>query len=289
MTVNEAYQGLKNNLIKIYDYKESANIAQLIIEKILSLNNINRITNKHLLIPENQISMFLDFTEQLMNYKPVQYVLNEAWFSGMNFYVDENVLIPRPETEELVEWIIKDLQFTIRDLRLNILDIGTGSGCIATALKKKIVKADLFALDVSEQALKIAALNAHKNHTEINFFKADILSINTKTDLPLFDVIVSNPPYITKSESVEMHSNIMLYEPQIALFVPDQNPLLFYTAISNFALSHLKQNGSLYFEMHENYSDDIGKLLNQKGFTSIKIKKDLQGKNRMIKAVLATL
>lgn len=289
MTVNEAYQGLKNNLIKIYDSKESANIAQLIMEKISGLSSINRITNKQVLLTENQANMLSDFNKQLMNYKPVQYVLNEAWFSGMNFYVDENVLIPRPETEELVEWIIKDSQFTIRDLRLNILDIGTGSGCIATALKKKIVKADLFALDVSEQALKIATLNAHKNHTEINFFKADILSINTKTVLPLFDAIVSNPPYIIKSESVEMHSNIILYEPQIALFVPDQNPLLFYTAISNFALSHLKQNGSLYFEMHENYSDDIGKLLNQKGFTSIKIKKDLQGKNRMIKAVLATL
>ncbi|HYJ62709.1 MAG TPA: peptide chain release factor N(5)-glutamine methyltransferase, partial [Parafilimonas sp.] len=224
-----------------------------------------------------------NYLQELINHKPVQYVLNEAWFAGMKFFVDEHVLIPRPETEELVEWIVQNA-FT--NSRFSILDIGTGSGCIAIALKNKIKNADVFALDISETALKIAALNAQKNNTDINFSKADILQNQIKINMPLFDVIVSNPPYITKKESAEMHTNVIAYEPHVALFVPDENPLLFYNAISDFALSHLKEKGNLYFEIHENFANDIVNLMQQKGFQSIEIKKDLQQKNRMVKAVL---
>ncbi len=283
MTIHSAYQYLKNNLANIYDEREAANIAELIIEKILGLKKTERILNKHWPLKIEQINTIENYLQELINYKPVQYVLNEAWFAGMKFFVDENVLIPRPETEELVEWIVQN---AFKNLRFRILDIGTGSGCIAIALKKKINNADVFALDVSENALKIAALNAQQNTTtDINFLKADILQNQMKINMPLLDVIVSNPPYITKKESAEMHSNIIAYEPHLALFVPDENPLLFYNAISDFALSHLKENGSLYFEIHENFANDIVNLMQQKGFQSIEIKKDLQQKNRMVKAV----
>jgi len=288
VTINSAYQYLKNNLTDIYDERESANIAELIIEKISGLKRTERILNKQQPLKIEQINTIENYLQELINHKPVQYVLNEAWFAGMKFFVNENVLIPRPETEELVEWIVQDagLSLTAYHSPLTILDIGTGSGCIAIALKNKIKNADVFAIDISEPALKIAASNAQESNTDINFSKADILQNQIKINMPLFDVIVSNPPYITKKESSEMHTNVIAYEPHVALFVPDENPLLFYNAISDFALSHLKEKGSLYFEIHENFANDIVNLMQQKGFQSIEIKKDLQQKNRMVKAVL---
>ena len=288
MTINSAYQYLKNNLTDIYDERESANIAELIIEKISGLKRTERILNKQQPLKIEQINTIENYLQELINHKPVQYVLNEAWFAGMKFFVDENVLIPRPETEELVEWIVQDagLSLTAYHSPLTILDIGTGSGCIAIALKNKIKNADVFAIDISEPALKIAASNAQESNTDINFAKANILQNQIKINMPLFDVIVSNPPYITKKESAEMHTNVIAYEPYVALFVPDENPLLFYNAISDFALSHLKEKGNLYFEIHENFANDIVNLMQQKGFQSIEIKKDLQQKNRMVKAVL---
>lgn len=296
MTINEAYRHLKNDLTKIYDAKESANIANLVIEKISGLKKTDRILNKQNFLDEQQINTLNNYSQELINHKPVQYVLKESWFAGIKFYVDENVLIPRPETEELVEWIIRDSRLTIHDSlltinnsQLTILDIGTGSGCIAVALKRELKSADVYALDVSEQALKIAAKNAKQNHLDIHFFNADILFIDIKINLPLFDIIVSNPPYVTKKESAEMHSNVFSHEPHFALFVPDENPLLFYNAISNFALYHLNQNGSLYFEINEGFEKKIATLLQEEGFQSVEIKKDLQGKNRMIKAVYSTI
>jgi release factor glutamine methyltransferase len=287
VTINEAYNYLKNHLVKIYDAKEAANIAELVIEKISGLKKTARILNKQQALNNAQQNILQKYLQELIRHKPVQYVLNEAWFAGMKFFVDETVLIPRPETEELVEWIVQDNSpLTIHHFPFTILDIGTGSGCIAIVLKKKINNADVFAVDISEPALKIAALNAQENNVYINFSKADILQNQTNINLPLFDVIVSNPPYITKKESAEMHANVVAYEPHLALFVPDENPLLFYDAISSFALSHLKENGSLFFEIHENSGDEILTLLQQKGFQSIEIKKDLQQKNRMVKAVL---
>jgi release factor glutamine methyltransferase len=290
MTINSAYQYLKNILVNIYDVKESGNIAELIIEKISGLKRTERILNKQKPLNIQQINIIGNYLQELINHKPVQYVLNEAWFTGIKFFVDGNVLIPRPETEELVEWIVQDAhtnsRMTIDDSRFTILDIGTGSGCIAIALKKKVNNADVFALDISEAALNVAALNAQQNNTDINFFKADILQNQINITMPLFDIIVSNPPYITKKESAEMHSNVVAYEPYLALFVPDENPLIFYNAISDFALSHLKENGNLYFEIHENFANEIVNLLQEKKFQSIEIKKDLQQKNRMVKAVL---
>lgn len=295
MTIYSAYQHLKNNLVNIYDAKEAANIAELVIEKISGLKRTERILNRQQILNDEQINILQKYLQELINHKPVQYVLNEAWFAGMKFFVDENVLIPRPETEELVEWIVHDasLSFTNSNSRpvpllhgFTILDIGTGSGCIAIALKKKIKNADVFALDINEDVLKIAALNAQQNNADVNFFKTDILEHQTNINMPLFDIIVSNPPYITKKESAEMNENVLAHEPHLALFVPDENPLLFYDAISDFSLSHLKENGRLYFEIHENFGNEVASLLQKKGYQSVEIKTDLQQKNRMVKAVL---
>lgn len=297
MTINEAYQYAKNELKKIYDINEAANIADLAIEKTSGLKRTSRILNKNNVLSIEQANELHKYLAQLLLHKPVQYVLNEAWFAGMKFYVDENVLIPRPETEELVEWVVQDAGFTIQDSNINlslntllsplsILDIGTGSGCIAVALKKKM-NAEVSALDVSEAALKIASFNAQQNNAGISFFKGNILQNQINIHPSLFDIIVSNPPYIPNKEAAEMNKNVVAHEPHIALFVPDENPLLFYDAISNFALSHLKQNGKLFFEVHENFGDEVVTHLQQKSFTSVELKKDLQQKNRMVKAVLS--
>ncbi len=297
MTINEAYQYAKNELKKIYDTQEATNIASLAIEKISGLKRTSRILNKNQVLTIEQANDLHTYLEQLSNHKPVQYVLNEAWFAAMKFYVDENVLIPRPETEELVDWIVQDAKVSIQNSNINlslntilssqnILDIGTGSGCIAIALKKKM-NAEISAIDVSEAALKIASFNAQQNNTAISFFKADILQNEINIRPSLFDVIVSNPPYITNKESAEMNKNVIAHEPHIALFVPDEDPLLFYDAISSFALSHLKQNGKLFFEIHEQFGNEVVTHLKQKGFISVELKKDLQQKNRMVKAVLS--
>jgi release factor glutamine methyltransferase len=294
VTIHEAYLHLKNKLKKIYDEKEAANISELVIEKIFNLKKVDRILNKHQIVNTAQENILNDYLQQLMNHKPVQYILQEAWFAGMKFFVDENVLIPRPETEELVEWVVQQVagykmqdagfESSIHHSPLTILDIGTGSGCIAIALKKKLY-AEVYAIDVSEAVLKIASFNAKNNNADINFLQADILQQPLNIQLQPFDIIVSNPPYIAQKESAEMQANVVRYEPHIALFVPDENPLLFYDAISYFALHHLKQNGELFFEINENSANEIVKLLQQKNFSSIEIKKDLQQKNRMVKAV----
>ena len=297
MTVNSSYQHLKNNLVNIYDAKESGNIAELVIEKITGLKRTARILNKHQALTDEQLNTLQKYLQELMSHKPVQYVLYEAWFAGMKFFVDSPVLIPRPETEELVDWIVSDavLNNKVIEIRnpeseiqnsFTILDIGTGSGCIAIAMKNKIKNAEVFALDISEDALKIAALNAEQNNAKINFLKTNILKKHANISTLLFDIIVSNPPYITKKESAELHANVIAYEPHIALFVPDENPLLFYDTIADFSLSHLTETGSLYFETHENFANEVVSLLAKKGFQSIEIKKDLQQKNRMVKAVL---
>ena len=294
MTINEASMHLKSNLKEMYDARESGNITQLIIEKLSGLNRVNAILQKHKSLSDEQINALNMYVQQLNNHKPVQYVLNEAWFAGMKFFVDEHVLIPRPETEELVNYVLAyvlaSAQHTINASKTSpfmILDVGTGSGCIAVALKKKLIDAVVYASDISEHALKTAAINARQNNVEIIFFNADILK-DVQPDLPLFNIIVSNPPYITQKESAEMHANVVSYEPHLALFVPDEKPLLFYETIADLALSYLKQNGNLFFEINENYGDDIVTLLQKKGFHPVEIKKDLQGKNRMIKATYNT-
>jgi release factor glutamine methyltransferase len=282
MTISEAGKKLLGALSSIYSQRESANIVALVMEKITGYSKSERLVHKQLLLDAVQQSQFDNFKAQLLQHKPVQYVLHEAWFCGLQFYVDESVLIPRPETEELVETILQDNTYA---QNLSILDIGTGSGCIAISLKKKLQDTILYALDISEKALDIAKENASKNSSDIVFFHSDILHFK-ETNLPVFDIIVSNPPYITQAQAMAMHPNVLLHEPHTALFVPDEDALLFYKAIADFGLQHLKPGGKLYFEVNELLGGEVSALLKLKGFSHIQVKKDLQQKNRIVSASL---
>ena len=281
MTIQEAYKHLLYKLFEVYDDREAANICDWVIEHITGFKKIDRITRKNFLLNEQQRKILNDYTNELLQHKPVQYVLHEAWFAGMKLYVDESVLIPRPETEELADWIITNCKLQIAN---SILDIGTGSGCIPIALKKKMPSSEIQALDVCEKALIVAKRNAAVHHTEIHFHQSDILNKEEWKQFSSYDIIVSNPPYIKQSEVTEMRENVLLHEPHIALFVPDEDALLFYRTIAAFGSQHLNTNGELYFEINEMQSENIINLLHEYGYKSIELKKDMQGKERMVKA-----
>jgi len=284
VTAQQAYQLLSSQLSRIYDTRESANIADIVIGHISNEKKIDRLLNRNKALNADQQQLLADCTEKLLQHQPVQYVLHEAWFGGLKLYVDENVLIPRPETEELVDWILSNSQLTTHNSPLTILDIGTGSGCIAIALKKKLPSSQLSALDISEAALKTARRNAVDNNTQINFFRADILHEEEIENFGRFDVIVSNPPYVKRNEAEEMRTNVFLYEPHVALFVPDEDALLFYRHVARFAISRLRETGCVYVELNELLAGQVADLFHASGLRSVQIKKDMQGKDRMIKA-----
>ena len=267
MTIHEASQHLLFQLYHVYDQQEAGNIADWVMENLTGWKKIDRMLNKSVKMSDSMDALLKKYIEELATHKPVQYVLHEAWFCGMKFYVDENVLIPRPETEELVEWIISDIQ----NKNISILDIGTGSGCIAIAVKKKLPGVTVYACDISEKALAVAKQNALNNNVEIEFIQADILHEINK--LPKVDIIVSNPPYIPISQKREMNKNVVDHEPHLALFVGDEDPLIFYRVIKSIHAS------DYYFETHEELAPDVAAL-----FSSAEIKKDMQGRNRMVKA-----
>jgi len=297
MTIQEAYKQLLLQLYEVYDDREAANIADLVIEHVTNQRRIDRIVNKQMPVSPAQLNQIEQHAQQLLKHKPIQYVLNEAWFAGMQLYVDENVLIPRPETEELVSWITES-QFEVSSLKfkvtgaddnripLTILDIGTGSGCMPIALKKKFSGWDVHAIDISASALEVAKKNALSQRTDVAFQLLDILDESSWQQLPMFDIIVSNPPYILEKEAATMHANVLRFEPHTALFVPDVDALLFYRNIADFALLHLRENGLLFFEINESLGNDVCEMLAAKGFGDIELRRDLQGKDRMVKVVL---
>jgi release factor glutamine methyltransferase len=279
MNISESHRYLRDALTALYDQREAGNIADMVMEKITGLKRIDRVMNKGHELDSAQTQLFHQYTDSLLRQQPVQYVLQEAWFYGMQLYADDRVLIPRPETEELVEWIIKE-----QTQKTTILDIGTGSGCIAIALKKNIPAAAVWAMDISEAALEVARKNAAAQHTDISFLKADILQEATQSSLPPFDIIVSNPPYIPASGEKEMGKNVTQYEPRNALFVPDNDPLIFYNAIGVFASANLNTNGNVYVEIHEAMGEAVKDIFEKHGLSDIIIRKDLQGKERMVRA-----
>jgi release factor glutamine methyltransferase len=284
MTIRQAYQQLLLQLYELYDDREAAHIANWVMEHITGLPRIDRILHKDLPLTESQLSLLQQYTQELLLHKPVQYVLQEAWFAGMALYVDENVLIPRPETEELTEWMLQ-LVPAVFPGETTVLDIGTGSGCIPIALKKKKPHWQVHALDISAAALQVASRNATAQGTAIVFHEADILNETGWPRLPQPDVIVSNPPYIRQSEQAQMQRNVLAFEPHLALFVPDTDALLFYREIARFALAHLNPGGLLFFEINEALGKHMITLLEELGFTGVELKQDLQGKDRMLKAV----
>lgn len=282
MTLKEFRFYIHKVLSEIYPKKEIDSFFFLIMEEILNLQRIDSVLTPDFLITQNNLTRLKNIIIRLQNEEPIQYILKKTTFYGLPFIVNKNTLIPRPETEELVAWIIKEaskikLQ---KAQRLSILDIGTGTGCIAISLAKNISKTHISALDISEDALKIATQNALLNNVEIDFYEIDILNTNS---LPQqFDIIVSNPPYVRESEKIGIKKNVLQNEPHIALFVENENPLLFYKKIADLAKKYLSEKGVLFFEINQYLEKETVKMLEKKGFKNIDLKKDLFGNYRMI-------
>lgn len=237
--------------------------------------------NPNLKFSESELLKFVFLVKELKTGKPIQYILGFANFYDLTLIVNNDVLIPRQETEELLNWILTDYK---NKRELNILDIGTGSGCIAIAIKKNLPYCFVQATDDSANALLVAAENARINETQITFTEDDILNPEGGKYADRYDVIVSNPPYVTGSEKYKLHQNVVDHEPHHALFVANENPLLYYDSIAGFAKKHLSESGSLYFEINENFGNEVAGMLTSKGFNDVVIRKDLNGKSRMVKA-----
>lgn len=277
--MQQAFQYISSSLQEIYSVPEIKNISFLLVEKLTGFSRTQILINKSTTFSVEQRKQLISFVEKLKKNVPVQYVLGETEFYGLTLYVNESVLIPRPETEELVEWIKYEQRYASS---LRLLDIGTGSGCIALGLKKELFFAEVDAFDISRDALSVATKNADYNRLPINLMQVNILEAN---DFPVrWDVIVSNPPYIPEKEKINMEENVLLYEPGIALFVPNEKPLLFYEKIARFALNHLNDRGKLYFEIHFDAGEAIVDLLQKLGFKNIELRKDIAGNDRMVKA-----
>ena len=294
MTTDEFYKNFNEQLNTIYDERESSNITDWVFESIAKIKRLDRITVKNKEFDNSTIRLLDDALEQLLQHKPVQYVLHEAWFYKMKFFVNEHVLIPRPETEELVEWVIEEIrnkkleirnkkisQLSTHNSQLTILDIGTGSGCIAVALKKELPAAEIFAIDVSEDALSVAKKNAAHQNVKIEFMQLDFLNENLWQSLHSFNIMVSNPPYIPAKEKSKMDKNVVDHEPHIALFVTDTDPFIFYKKIAQFAQTHLTDKGKIFVEVHEDHSEQVEKIFGEKNFKTER-RKDLHGRERMI-------
>jgi release factor glutamine methyltransferase len=271
-------------LSEIYPQTEIDSFFFLIMEEKLKLQRIDTVLKPNFQISDAIFKELETIVNQLKKEKPIQYILGKTEFYGMPLKVDENTLIPRPETEELVDWVLNEASHlkNHKTKNLSILDIGTGTGCIPISLAKNLPQANISAIDISENALKIAKQNAILNEVEINFSEIDILK--TTTLWQKFDIIVSNPPYVRELEKVEIQNNVLHNEPHLALFVSDENPLIFYDKIADVAKQHLTKNGLLFFEINQYLGQETLKLLAEKGFTNIKLRKDLFGNERMVKA-----
>ena len=279
MILQEAHQLLLQNLLLIYDDREARNIADIITEYITGFKGTDRMLNKNTLLNIIQENTYTDSIKRLLQHEPVQYITGIAWFFKYPFYVNKDVLIPRPETEELVVHIINENI----GKEISIIDIGTGSGCIAISLKKNLA-AFVSAMDISNDALTVAKRNALELSTEINFIPQDFLNEELWNMLDKYDVIVSNPPYIKYVEKEEMNNNVLQHEPHLALFVENEEPLLFYRKTALFGKTHLNTDGSIWMEINESLGKETKELFDSFGYHTI-LYKDLQGKDRMIKAV----
>ena len=267
-----------DQLSGIYPKSEINYLIRIILHEVCGLSTTDIALHKFSDLSDTQFANIIEITSRLRNHEPIQYILGKTEFYDIHLQVNPSVLIPRPETEELIDWILSEK----KSFR-HILDIGTGSGCIAIALAKNISKSEVDAWDVSPAALETANGNAENNNVRINFSRVDIL--NDEIDYKTYDLIVSNPPYVAESEKQEMEANVLNFEPHLALFVPDSDPLLFYRKIADIAAKQLTSGGELFFEINRTKGSDVVSLLKQKGFTDVQLRKDLSGNERMIKAV----
>ena len=281
MTIEEANRLMIASLTGLYEEREVASICSLVMERITGMQKGQRLLHKTHQLTDSQQTMFRHFLDDLLTNRPVQYVLGEAWFGALSFYVDENVLIPRPETEELADWLLHD--DSARSPGPRVLDIGTGSGCIPVYLYKKRSDFRMMALDISEAALNIAKKNSAFHKTAIEFFSCDIRDPQQWGKIPRLDLIISNPPYIPEKQKKILDKHVKDFEPGLALFVPDEDPILFYKIIGEFAIQKLKPAGALFLEIHHDYAKDIVDWYRENGFM-LELKKDFSGNNRMIRA-----
>ena len=277
--LKDLYRNFLVQLQKIYSLSEATVITDWAFEKMASIKRSDILKNPEKIIPPAADKLIQNTLQQLLLHKPIQYVLGEAWFYRMKIKVNEHVLIPRPETEELVEQLIKDRKSKLTDPA--ILDIGTGSGCIPIAIKKNLPASKLSAIDISREALSVAKENAALHNAHISFNELDFLDERTWSSLAMFDIIISNPPYIPVNEKVKLDKNVTAFEPHLALFVADKSPLIFYEKIAAFGREHLLPNGKIYVETHEEFAKETAALFH-KNYQTVMIKKDMYGKERMI-------
>ena len=286
MILKEFRAYIHETLSGIYPNTEIDSFFYILIEEKLNLQRIDTFLKPDFLIIDDYLSELKNIIKRLKNEEPIQYILKKTSFYGLPFVVDENTLIPRPETEELVAWAIEEARkiSEYNTEKLSIIDIGTGSGCIPISMAKHLPEASISAIDISKKALKIATKNALLNKVTIHFFEIDILQTHT---LPQqFNIIISNPPYVRELEKVEIKNNVLQNEPHLALFVANDNPLVFYKKIANLAKKFLTKKGVLFFEINQYLEKETVKMLEKKGFKNIELRKDLFGNYRMIKCQL---
>lgn len=287
MLLREIKNIFHKELDEIYPKEEVDSFFYMLIECYLNLGRFVLVMQPELIISKKEEQPLFEALAQLRLERPIQYIIGKAHFMDMDFIVNENVLIPRPETEELARYILDGIQSTSKetsgddDDEICILDIGTGSGCIAISLAKNMPNAIVYALDISEKALEVAQRNAMLNNVEIKLVKADILAL--KSLEIKFDVIVSNPPYIRNSEKKEIRNNVKNHEPDIALFVSNENPLLFYEHITRFSKRNLNHGGMLYLEINQYLAREMKQLMETHNYTNIELRKDMFGNERMLK------
>ncbi|RAK20215.1 release factor glutamine methyltransferase [Flavobacterium aquaticum] len=290
MVIKELKTHFFDTLKNIQDEQEIESFFFILTEYLHNLKRVDLVLNPNFELSEEEVEKWNTILTDLQQEKPIQYITGETWFYGLRFEVNENTLIPRPETEELVEWILNSPNIH-HPSPINILDIGTGSGCIPISLKANLSQANVSAIDVSEKALEVAKRNAELNKVEINFIEANILEVEDLSQLPSpiihhpssYNIIVSNPPYVRNLEKQEIKKNVLDYEPHLALFIEDTDALLFYRKIAQLALKNLTPNGLLFFEINQYLGKETVELLENMGFKNIELKKDIYGNDRMIR------
>lgn len=277
--MHPVYHEIKKMLAGYYPDAEASALAKMLLVEVLHFSTLELFGGKDKEVFKKDLDVLYEMSRRLQNQEPIQYIISKETFCGMPFVVNRHVLIPRPETQDLVEWIIGEVQQT-NPCRL--LDMGTGSGCIAISLAKELPHAQVEAWDISGEALQVARQNALNNQVKVDFHQQDILSASS--GMAEWNVIVSNPPYIANKEKAEMESNVLDWEPHTALFVPDHDPLLFYRKIAQLGMSMLVNGGALYFEINRAYGAEIIAMLQALGYKDIIIRKDRFNNERMIKA-----
>jgi len=269
---------IRKELAGIYSIQEIESLIFLIFEKLKGYSRTQFLLDKGETLNTQEQFEINQIVQRLKNHEPIQYILGETEFYGLPFYTVPGVLIPRPETEELVQWIIQEN----KQPKPTILDIGTGTACIAISLRKNIPESTVLACDISTVCVETASRNSELNFAEVSVFEYDILNKTPEIQFPELDIVVSNPPYIREAEKHLMEKNVLEHEPELALFVSDENPLIFYERIADFSRIHLKNQGRLYFEINEAFGSECCDMLQKKGFSEIVLKKDIHDKDRMI-------